>query len=51
MFSGMIPRRKPDAWEKRASGRCIVTLLYGDKLGSLEQIFSEISANRKIERG
>jgi hypothetical protein len=26
-------------------------LLHGDKLVSLEQIFSEISANRKIERG
>jgi len=51
MFSGMIPRRKPDAREKRASRRCIVTLLYGDKHVSLEQIFSEISANRKIERG
>ena len=51
MFSGMIPRRKPNAREKRASGRCMVTLLYGDKHLSLEQIFSEISANRKIERG
>ena len=26
-------------------------IVYGDKLVSLEQIFSEISANRKIERG
>jgi len=36
--------------KKRESGRCMVTLLSGDKHLSLEQIFSEISANRKIER-
>jgi len=45
-----------DAEKARCSGETrvrplYVTLLSGDKHVSLEQIFSEISANRKIERG